>query len=53
MEKGEEGEALASLHVDNVSGRWIMYFDGAYSYEGACIGVVIVSTFGEQIKYVI
>jgi ribonuclease HI len=30
-----------------------MYFDGAYSYEGSDIGVVIVSTSGEQLKYVV
>jgi ribonuclease HI len=30
-----------------------MYFDGAYSYEGAGAGVLIMAPSGEQLKYVL
>ena len=30
-----------------------MYFDGAFSYEGADAGVVIEAPTGEQLKYVV
>ena len=33
--------------------EWIMYFDGAFSLQGAGAGVLLVSPSGEHLKYVI
>ena len=33
--------------------EWIMYFDGAFSLQGAGAGVLLVSPYGGQLKYVI
>ena len=33
--------------------EWIMYFDGAFSLQGAGAGVLLVSLSGEHLKYVI
>ena len=32
---------------------WIMYFDGAFSLQGAGAGVLLVAPTGERLKYVI
>ena len=32
---------------------WIMYFDGAFSMQGAGAGVLLVAPTGEHLKYVI
>ena len=32
---------------------WIMYFDGAFSLQGAGAGVLLVTPTGEHLKYVI
>ena len=32
---------------------WIMYFDGAFSLQGAGAGVLLVAAIGEHLKYVI
>ena len=32
---------------------WIMYFDGAFSLQGAGAGVLLVAPTGEHLKYVI
>ena len=32
---------------------WIMYFDGAFSLQGAGVGVLLVAPTGEHLKYVI
>jgi hypothetical protein len=44
----EEREAMASLPGGNDSSSWIIYFDGSYSYEGAGVGVIIVSPSGSK-----
>ena len=33
--------------------EWIMYFDGAFSVQGAGAGVLLVAPSGEHLKYVI
>ena len=33
--------------------EWIMHFDGAFSLQGAGAGVLLVSPFGEHLKYVV
>jgi ribonuclease HI len=33
--------------------EWIMYFDGAFSLQGAGPGVLLVAPTGEHLKYVI
>ena len=33
--------------------EWIMYFDGAFSLEGAEAGVLLLAPTGEHLKYVI
>ena len=35
------------------SRNWIMYFDGAFSLQGAGAGVLLVAPIGERLKYVI
>ena len=32
---------------------WIMYFDGAFSLQGAGAGVLLVAPIGEHLKYVV
>ena len=32
---------------------WIMYFDGAFSLQGAGAGVLLVAPTGERLKYVV
>ena len=33
--------------------EWIMYFDGAFSLQGAGPGVLLVAPTGEHLKYVV
>jgi ribonuclease HI len=33
--------------------HWIIYFDSALNLEGACVGVLLISPQGEQLKYVL
>jgi hypothetical protein len=33
--------------------EWIMYFDGAFSLQGAGAGVLLVAPTGEHLKYVV
>ena len=33
--------------------EWIMYFDGAFSLQGAGAGVLLVAPSGEHLKYVV
>jgi hypothetical protein len=33
--------------------EWVMYFDGAFSLQGASAGVLLVAPTGEHLKYVI
>ena len=49
----EEHESLSPLPGMEDPHLWIMYFDGAFSYEGAGVGVVIEAPTGEQLKYVV
>ena len=49
----EEPESLSPLPRMKDPDRWIMYFDGAFSYEGAGDEVVIKAPAGEHLKYVI
>ena len=32
---------------------WIMYFDGAFSLQGADAGVLLVAPIGEHLKYMV
>ena len=32
---------------------WIMYFDGAFSLQGAGAGVLLIAPIGEHLKYVV
>ena len=43
----------ATLPGEETSGNWIMYFDGAFSLQGAGAGVLLVAPTGEHLKYVI
>ena len=47
----EEPQSLSPYSGMGDLYRWIMYFDGAFSYEGAGVGVVIKAPTGEQLKY--
>ena len=42
-----------TLPSEETSGNWIMYFDGAFSLQGAGAGVLLVAPTGEHLKYVI
>src|SRR6266516_3380352 len=33
--------------------EWIMYFDGAFSLQGAGAGVLLVAPTGEHLKYIV
>ena len=33
--------------------EWIMYFDGAFSLQGAGVGMVLLAPSGEYLKYVV
>ena len=50
---GTEEEPQSSLPDSEDQGRWVMYFDGSFSYEGARAGVLIISPTGEQLKYIV
>ena len=32
---------------------WIMYFDGAFSLQGASAGVLLIAPIGERLKYIV
>jgi len=42
-----------TLPGKETSSEWIMYFDGAFSLQGAGAGVLLVAPTGEHLKYVI
>ena len=42
-----------TLPGKEASHNWIMYFDGAFSLQGAGDGVLLVAPTGEHLKYVI
>ena len=42
-----------TLPGEAASHNWIMYFDGAFSLQGAGAGVLLVAPTGEHLKYVI
>ena len=42
-----------TLPGKETSRNWIMYFDGAFSLQGAGAGVLLVAPTGEHLKYVI
>ena len=48
-----EEEPCSSLPGSEDEGRWTVYFDGSFSFDGAGAGVLIVSPTGEQLKYVL
>jgi hypothetical protein len=33
--------------------HWVMYFDGSLKLEGTGAGVLLISSMGEQLKYVL
>ena len=42
-----------SIPVKEASKEWLMYFDGAFSLQGAGAGVLLVAPTGEHLKYVV
>ena len=42
-----------SISVKEASKEWLMYFDGAFSLQGAGAGVLLVAPTGEHLKYVV
>ena len=42
-----------TLPGKEASSHWIMYFDGAFSLQGAGAGVLLVASTSERLKYVI
>jgi hypothetical protein len=49
----QEEEPASSQHGKEDPGCWIMYFDAAFSLEGAGAGVLLVSPTGDHLKYVV
>ena len=49
----DEEEQVATLPGKETSRNWIMYFDGAFSLQGAGAGVLLVAPTGDHLKYVI
>jgi hypothetical protein len=49
----QEEEPHSSLPGKKDPECWVMYFDGAFSIEGAGAGVLLVSPMGDHLKYVI
>ena len=41
------------IPVKEASKEWLMYFDGAFSLQGAGAGVLLVAPTGEHLKYVV
>lgn len=46
-------EEQSSLPGNEDSERWIMYFDGSFSFNGMGAGVLLMSPSGEHLKYVV
>ena len=42
-----------TLPGKDTSGDWIMYFDGAFSLQGAGAGVLLVAPTRERLNYVV
>ena len=42
-----------SIPVKEAGKEWLMYFDGAFSLQGAGAGVLLVAPTGEHLKYVV
>ena len=49
----EEEVQETALPGKETSHNWVMYFDGAFSLQGAGAGVLLVAPTGEHLKYVI
>ena len=49
----DEETQETALPGKEASCDWIMYFDGAFSLQGAGVGVLLVAPTGEHLKYVI
>lgn len=49
----EEEVQETTLPDKEASSHWIMYFDGAFSLQGAGAGVLLVAPTRERLKYVI
>lgn len=49
----EESESHSALPGREDPDRWVMYFDGAFSYEGAGADILIDSPMWEHLKYVV
>jgi ribonuclease HI len=39
--------------IDELPDHWVMYFDGSYTLKGAGVGVVLIPTEGDVLKYAI
>jgi hypothetical protein len=50
LDEESQETTLPSKETDR---EWIMYFDGAFSLQGADAGVLLVAPTGEHLKYVI
>ena len=54
MDATHDEEVLETVTPDNEAPQeWIMYFDGAFSLQGAGAGVLLVAPFGEHLKYIV
>ena len=42
-----------SIPVKEASKEWLMYFNGAFSLQGAGAGVLLIAPTGERLKYVV
>jgi hypothetical protein len=39
--------------IDELPDHWVMYFDGSYTLKGAGVGIVLISSEGDVLKYAI
>ena len=48
-----EWTEVQTLGPLDLSGAWIMYFDGSKRVEGAGAGIVLISPRGDKLRYVL
>jgi ribonuclease HI len=48
-----EKEPISCLLGKEHPGWWVMYIDGAFSLEEAGVGMLLVSSTGEHLKYIV
>ena len=49
----DEETPETSIPVKEASKEWLMYFDGAFSLQGAGAGMLLIAPTGEHLKYVV